>query len=221
MSKRLLVLSTVLGLLIVAGAGAVAYSARQRQVAIGQLRAAVARHDAAVAAEQSDVSQLSKSLTRMGYAHVKLDSVMNTVVNGSQACLTVTCFGTTASAAGNANKAFLRTLRGISFPAGVSSTVKKFEKDATANGLAWMNMSRAVSFTDYGDRATRAEKFGRAFDGDYSALVTSLNLMGDRLTARAEALDAEAAALRQRGEGLKVTVSPLTLPPPSTGTSLT
>lgn len=209
-ARRLVVLILALGLLTVAGAGvaagAVVYSARHREVAIGQLNAALTRHNNAVAREQHATAQLRSSTAQITSAHVTLESAMNTIVGGSKACLTLSCFAAAAVHAAGANDAFVRTLRGISFPAGAGPVVKKFVEDGTANGQAWMYMSHAGSLTDYGNRAGRAEKSGHAFDGDYSALITSLNQAGAALDEEAAALNSQAAALQRRGKALNVPV---------------
>ena len=212
----------VLALPAALGASAVAYyQHRQRGAAITRLHAALARHNSALAAEQAALRQLRDSLSQVTSAHVKLDSAMNTVVSESQQCLTLSCFDTTAVSAANASDAFGRTLRGISFPAAASSAVAESEKDAAANGQAWLYMSHAVSFSDYGDRATRAEKFGKAFDNGYSALLKSLNQVGAELAQRAATLNREAADLRRRGDSLNVPVNPRTLPAITSGPALT
>lgn len=206
-AKRLLVPVIVLGLVVaVAVAGAVVYRARQHAAAVSQFRAALARHDRAMARQQSAAGQLHDALTRVGEAHVRLNSVMSTVVNDSRQCLTVSCFAATAADAANANGAFLRTIQGISFPAGAASAAKTFEMNASANERAWTSMSHASSFADYGNRATGAEKSGRAFDSGYTALSKSLAQVGAGLSEQAAALNSESAALRQRAAALDVPV---------------
>ena len=203
------------------GAGAVTYyQYRQHEAAAARLHAAVAWHNNAVAAEQAAAARLSDSVSRLRAAHVKLDSAINAVVTGSQQCLTVTCFDTTAVNAANASETFLRTFRGISFPPGVSPAVQKFEKDAVANAQAWLSMSHAVSFTDFEDRAARAEKSGRAFDHDYPALGKALDQVEASIRDKVAALNREADALRRRGEALNVPVHLLTPSVPTEGPSL-
>lgn len=215
-AKRLVVpVIAVVLLAVVAVSGVVIYQNWQHAAAVSQLRAALARHDRALAREQSDASQVRTALTRVGAAHARLNSAMNTVISGSQQCPTVSCFDTTAATAATASGAFLRTIQGISFPAGAASAVTTLEKGAAANQRAWMSMTHATSFADYGDRATRAEKSGQAFDSGYSALAKSLAQAGTVLSERAAVLNRESAALRRRGAELRVPVNLRRLPGPS------
>jgi hypothetical protein len=78
-----------------------------------------------------------------------------------------------------------------------------------------MNMAHAVSFTDYANRATQAEKVGTRFDHDYSALIKALNREAAALNREAAALNQGAAALSRRGAALNVPVGVRTSPGPS------
>lgn len=214
-ARRLIVPVIVLGLLAaVAVAGVVAYKARQHAAAVSQFRAALARHNRALAREQNAAGQWRNALTRVGEAHGRLNDAMNTVVNGSHQCLTVSCFDTTAANAASGDNAFLHTIRGISFPAGVSPAVTQFERDVAASQQAWTYMAHATSFTDYGNRATRAEEPGRVFDSGYSALTKSLDRVGTALSEQTAMLNRESAALKRRAAVLNVPVNLRKLPEP-------
>ena len=218
-AKRLVGLILALGLLTVVGggiAGGVAInSIRQRDMEINQLNAAIAQHNSAVDQEQLDAAQVKSAVTTVTAAHEKLDSQLNTVVNGTNSCTTVSCFDTAAVSAANITGAFGRGVRAVPFPAAVASAAKKLVAEATANKRAWMDMSRAVSFTDYEDRATRAEKVGKRFDSDYSAVLNSLDQRTAALNQQAATLDEQGAALVRRGAALNVPVKVLTTQAPS------
>jgi uncharacterized protein DUF4389 len=218
-AKRLLGLILALGLLTVVGggisAGVVINSIRQRDMEINQLNAAIAQHNSAVDQEQLDAAQVKSAVTTVTAAHEKLDSQLNTVVNGTNSCTTVSCFDTAAVSAANVTGAFGRSVRAVPFPAAAASAAKKLLAEATANKRAWMDMSRAVSFTDYEDRATHAEKVGKRFDSDYSALLKSLNQRTAALNRQAATLDEQGAALVRRGAALNVPVKVLTTQAPS------
>lgn len=218
-ARRLVGLILALGLLTVAGggisAGVVLNSIRQRDMEISQLNAAIARHNSAVGQEQLDAAQVKSAVTTVTAAHEKLDSQLNTVVDGTNSCTTVSCFDTAAVSAAKITGAFGRGVRAVPFPAAAASAAKKLVAETTADKRTWMDMSRAVSFTDYEDRATRAEKAGQRFDSDYSALLKSLNQRTTALNQQAAALDEQASALVRRGAALNVPVRVLTTQAPS------
>ncbi|HEX6524338.1 MAG TPA: DUF4389 domain-containing protein [Streptosporangiaceae bacterium] len=218
-AKRLVGLTLALGLLTVVGggisAGAEINSIRQRDMEINQLNAAIAQHNSAVDQEQLDAAQVKSAVTTMTAAHEKLDSQLNTVVNGTNSCTTVSCFDTAAVGAANVTGTFGRSVAVVPFPAAMASAAKKLAAEAIANKQAWMDMSRAASFTDYEDRATRAEKVGKRFDSDYSALLKSLNQQTAALNQQAATLDEQGAALVRRGAALNVPVKVLTTQAPS------
>jgi hypothetical protein len=213
-AKRLVGLILALGLLTVVGGGIAAgveiNSIRQRDMEINQLNAAITQHNSAVDQEQLDAAQVKSAVTTVTAAHEKLDSQLNTVVDETNSCTTVSCFDTAAVSAANVTGAFGRRVRAVPFPAAVASAAKKLAAEATANKQAWMDMSRAASFTDYEDRATRAEKVGKRFDSDYSALLKSLNQRTAALNQQAATLDEQGAALVRRGAALNVPVKVLT-----------
>jgi Domain of unknown function (DUF4389) len=218
-ARRLVGLILALGLLTVVGggisAGVVINSIRQRDMEINQLNAAIARHNSAVDQEQLDAAQVKSAATTVTAAHEKLDSQLNTVINGTNSCTTVSCFDTAAVRAANVTGAFGRSVRAVPFPAAAASAAKKLAAEATANKQAWMDMSRAVSFTGYQDSATRAEKVGKRFDSDYSALLKSLDRRTAALNQQAATLDEQGAALVRRGAALNVPVKVLTTQAPS------
>jgi hypothetical protein len=121
----------------------------------------------------------------------------------------------TAVQAANANGTFLRVIQGVDFPVSASPDAVKFEKAAVANRRAWLSMAQASSFSDYGNRAARAEKSGKAFDDDYSALGRSLSQVGAGLTRQAAVLQWQDAALRLQGGRLNVPVNLRTLTTPA------
>ncbi|HEX6453503.1 MAG TPA: DUF4389 domain-containing protein [Trebonia sp.] len=218
-AKRLVGLILALGLLTVVGggisAGVVINSIRQRDMEINQLNAAIAQHNSAVDQEQMDAAQVKSAVTTVTAAHEKLDSQLNTVVSETNSCTTVSCFNTAAVSTANVTGAFGRRVRAVPFPAAAASAAKKLAAEATANKQAWMDMSRAVSFTDYEDRATHAEKVGKRFDSDYSALLKSLDQRTAALNQQAATLDEQGAALARRGAALNVPVKVLTTQAPS------
>jgi uncharacterized protein DUF4389 len=211
-AKRLVGLFIALGLLTFAAegtaVGAVIVSVRQHDIAVNQLNAAVARHNNAVAQEQETADQVSDALSQLTAANVTLNSKVNTAVHDSDAsCLTVSCFDSSDATVAGYNATFGRSLRAISFPAGVSAAAKRLITATAANKKAWTNMSQAVSLEDGVNRATRAEKFGKRFDNALTALVKALNQEGATLNRDAAVLNQEAAALDRRGAELNTPVS--------------
>ena len=216
-AKRLVGLILVLGLLTVVGAGvsagAAINSAIQRDREINQLNAAIAAHNNAVASAQQDTAQVGAATTRLKAAHAKLGSALND--DGTSACATITCFDASNVADAHATAAFGRAVRAISLPAGATAAANKLVTTVTADEAAWMYMSRAVSFTDGVNRATRAESAGKQVDQSYSALVTLLTQEATELKRKAAALDQDAATLYRRAAALNVPVTVFTSRAPS------
>ena len=205
-AKQLLGLILVLGLVTTVGGGVAAGSAissvLHRGNQINQLNAAIAENNNAIHQNQQAVAQLNNALFRITSAHAKLGSQMGLVVSASKACGTVACFDTEAVHAAGVVAAFGRKLKGVAIPHASAQAERKFLSDVARYKQAWAGMGHSTSFTDYANRAGRAEKAGARFDRDYRALTASLNTLSatlNRQTAqlnqRAKSLNRQAAAL--------------------------
>jgi hypothetical protein len=224
-AKRLVGLFLVLGLLTAAGegawVGATIEAARQRDMEISQLNAAVprfnavvARHNAAVAREQQAASQVENDTEALGSAHGTLVDALNSPSADSSNCSTVDCFNVTSVPDVDAFAAFGRTLRATPVPPGSAAIAKRLIAETAGSEQDYREITQAASFTSIENIATAAEKVGGRFDNDYSALMTSLGNEATVLSNEAATLDNaattlnhEAAVLKRRAAALNVTVS--------------
>lgn len=211
-AKRLVGLILALGVLTVAGAGVAAAaginSAIQRDRAISRLNAAIVWHNTAVAEVQRDADQVDRATAQLKAANARLGSALDS--DGVDACTTIGCFDASNVADAQANVAFGRALRAISFPAGAAAAAHRLVTAVAADERAWMYMSRSVSFTEGVDRSARAVSAGKKVAVAYSALTKMLQLEAAELDQKAAALDREAVGLDSQAAVLNVPARILT-----------
>jgi hypothetical protein len=224
-ARRLVGLILVLGLLTVAGGGAVAGTAVnafvQREKKINQLNTEIARHnnavsrynDTAVRVHQA-AGQVHNAVTRVTAAHRALITALDSPAANSDACLTVNCFNVTARPVAAAFAAFGRTLHGTPVPPGSAAVAKRLATDTAGNEQDWTKITQAASFTSIENIASAAEEVGTRFDNDYSTLSDALSQEAAKLKGEAATLDGQAATLNQetvaltrRAAALNVAVS--------------
>jgi hypothetical protein len=204
-AKFLVGLILVLGLATTVGAS---FSSRsvissiRRGSEVNQLNSAIAANNTAIGQNQKAVAQVNSVLARIGSAHTKLGSQMNLVVKATGQCSSLGCVNAEALRAAGEVAAFGRRLHAVAVPSASAAAESKFAPEITRLKQAWMSMGHSVSFTDFGNRAGRAEKAGHRFDQGYRALVTSLN-------NRSAALSKQAAALNQRSASLNRQIAAL------------
>jgi hypothetical protein len=124
------------------------------------------------------------------------------VVDATRTCGTVSCFNAEAVRAASVVAVFERRLQAASIPHTSAAAARKFVSDVTRYKQAWRGMGQSISFTDYANRAGRAEKVGARFDRDYQALTASLDNLGAALNRHAAVLNQRTASLNRRAAAL-------------------
>jgi hypothetical protein len=227
-NARLLVrLFLVLGLIAVAGGGALAGSAInstiQRDRQISQLNADVARHNSAVA-------QFNPTVAETKAAHDQVNTAIEQLINANYAlyteasskaadsshCTTPMCYDESDIPVVHAYDSFGRALRAMRIPASSAAIAKRLVADNAVLVQDWIIASREPSF-DPKPFENKWDKDAVRQDNDYKALSKSLNKRQAALISQAGSLDEKATALNDSGAALKkraaqlnVTVSVLT-----------
>jgi hypothetical protein len=201
-ARFLVGLILVLGLATTVGegisAGSVISSFRHRSDEINQLNAAIAENNMAIGQNQKAIAQVNSALARTTSAHSKLGTQMNLVVDATRTCGSVSCFNTEAGRSASVVAVFERKLRAVAIPPTAAGAEHKFASDVTRYKQAWIGMGHSTSFTDYANRARRAEKAGTRFDRDYQALIASLDNLGSALNKQAAVLNRRTTALNRQ-----------------------
>lgn len=227
-NARLLVrLFLVLGLLAVAGGGALAGSAInstiQRDRQISQLNADVTRHNSAVA-------QFNRSAAKTQAAHDQVNTAIEQMINANYAfhimasspaadsshCKTAMCYDESDIPVIHAYDSAERALRAMRVPASSAALAKRLVADTGVTEQDWITASQATldlsqSFENKWDNDTVRSA------NDYTALFKSLNQrqaalinQTGSLDEKATALNDSGAALKKRAAHLNVTVTVLT-----------
>jgi hypothetical protein len=205
-AKRLVGLILVLGIATSVGAGvwagSVISSARQRSNEISHLNAAIDENNNAIDQNQKAVDQVNSARAQIISAHTKLGSQMNLVVKATGACSSLSCVNAAALNAAGVVAGFGRRLHAVAIPTASAASASKLIPDVTRLKLAWMRMGHSASFTDYENRAGRAEKAGSQFDHDYQAVTASLTRLGAALNRQAALLNQRATSLNRQAAAL-------------------
>ena len=222
-ARRLLGLVLVLGLLTVAGEGALVGSsiagAQHRTAQINQLTADVTRFSGVVAAHNTAAARARQASLQIGKASDSLSSAysgLTATLNSPDfaSCSTVSCFNTTSVPVAGAFTAFGHSLQALAVPPGSAAAKKQLIADTAVTGQDWRASTEDTDFTSLINDDNAAEKDGNQFDKDYTTLWSSLSQDGlaldsttSKLNQEARTLNDEGAALLHRAAALNVTAS--------------
>jgi hypothetical protein len=222
-ARRLLGLVLVLGLLTLAGEGALVgasvVAAQHRTARISQLTADVTRfsgvvatHNTAAARARQASLQIGNASDSLSSAHSGLMATLNSADFNS--CGTVSCFNTTSVPVADAFSTFGHSLQALAVPPGSAAAKTRLITDTAVTGQDWRAGTEDTDFTSLINDDNAAEKDGNQFDQDYTTLWSSLSQDGLALADTASKLNQEArtlnrvgAALLQRAAALNVTAS--------------
>lgn len=227
-NARLLVrLFLVLGLLSVAGGGALAGSAInstiQRDRQISQLNADVTRHSSAVA-------QFNRTVAETQAAHDQVNTAIEQLINANHAfytassspaadpshCTTPMCYDESDIPVIHAYASLERALRALRVPASSAALAKRLVADTAVTEQDWIIASHEPSFdpkpfeNKWDNDEARSDNdnvaFGKSLNKRQAALISQAGSLDEKATA----LNDSGAALKKRAAQLNVTVSVLT-----------